>query len=82
MQVFAMVLGRGLRLTLLGTVLGLAGSLALSRLLAGLLHGVSPADPGTLAAVTALLVGVGLLACLVPARRAARVDPLVALRAD
>ena len=58
----------------------LAGSLGLSRVLAGLLHGVSPTDPLTFAAVTLLLTAVAALACFLPARRAARVDPLVALR--
>jgi putative ABC transport system permease protein len=78
--VFAAVIGQGLRLSLLGAGLGLAGALGLARLLAGLLHDVSTTDPWTFAAVIALLVGVSALASFLPARRAAGVDPLVALR--
>jgi putative ABC transport system permease protein len=79
-EVFAMVVGQGLRLSGWGAALGLVGALGLSRVLAGLLHGVSPTDPLTFAAVTLLLTAVAALACFLPARRAARVDPLVALR--
>ncbi len=78
-EVFAMVVGQGLRLSGWGAALGLVGALGLSRVLAGLLHGVSPTDPLTFAAVTLLLTAVAALACFLPARRAARVDPLVAL---
>ena len=78
--VFATVIGQGLRLSLLGAGLGLAGALGLSRLLAGLSHDVSATDPWTFAAVISLLVGVSALASFLPARRAAGVDPLVALR--
>jgi putative ABC transport system permease protein len=79
-EVFSMVVGQGLRLSGLGAALGLVGALGLSRVLAGLLHGVSPTDPLTFAAVTLLLTAVAALASFLPARRAARVDPLVALR--
>jgi putative ABC transport system permease protein len=79
-EVLAMVMGQGLRLSLLGAALGLAGALALSRVLVRLLHGVSPTDPWTFAAVAGLLMAVSALASFLPARRAARVDPLVALR--
>jgi putative ABC transport system permease protein len=75
-----MVLRQGLRLTLIGVVLGVAGALALTRVLTSLLYGVSPTDPLTLAFVSLLLVGIALLASYIPARRAARIDPMVALR--
>lgn len=79
-QIMAMVLRQGLGLALSGTALGLAGALIASRLIAGLLYGVRPTDPLTFIGVTAVLVAVALAACYVPARRAMRVDPLVALR--
>jgi ABC-type antimicrobial peptide transport system permease subunit len=77
-----MVVLEGVRMTAVGLVLGLAGALALSRLLASLLYGVGPRDPVTYAAVAALLAAVTLLACWLPARRASRVDPLAAIRAE
>jgi ABC-type antimicrobial peptide transport system permease subunit len=67
-------------LTALGLALGLAGSLAASRLIATLLFGVKPTDPLTFAAVAAIMASVALAACYIPARRATRVDPLTALR--
>ena len=76
----ALVIRRGMMLTLAGLVFGLAGSLALTRLLSSLLFGISPRDPVTLLAVVAILAGVALLACYIPARRAASIDPTVALR--
>ena len=75
-----MVLRQGLRLTLIGVVLGVAGALALTRVLTSLLYGISPTDPLTVAFVSLLLVGIALLASYLPARRAARIDPMVALR--
>jgi ABC-type antimicrobial peptide transport system permease subunit len=75
-----MLLGQGMGLALVGIALGVLGSLALSRLLANMLFGVSPRDLATFAAVPGLLVAVTLLACYVPARRATRVDPIEALR--
>ena len=75
-----MVLRQGLRMAVAGTALGLAGALIVSRLMAGLLYGVSPADPATFAGVAVLLVVIALLACYIPARRAMRVDPMIALR--
>jgi len=75
-----MVLGRGLKLTLIGITLGVVGAFGLTRLLSNLLFGVSATDPLTFAAVAALLVIVALLASYLPARRATKIDPLVALR--
>jgi putative ABC transport system permease protein len=81
-QAVTLVLGRGIRMTVAATVLGLAGALAATRLLKGQLFGVAPGDPTTFAVAPAVLVLVALLACWLPARRAARVDPVVALRAE
>jgi putative ABC transport system permease protein len=77
-----MVLRQALVLASAGVVVGLAGSLALSRAIAGLLFELSPTDPGTLAGVAVLLTAVALLASYLPARRATRVDPLTALRSE
>ena len=79
-DVLRMVLGRGLRLVALGLALGLAGALGLTRFIASQLYGVRAMDPVTFASVSALLALVALVACWLPARRAARVDPLIALR--
>src|SRR5208282_4166786 len=79
-DVLRLVIGQGLRLTLLGVVLGWLGVLGVSRLLSGLLYGIAGDDPVTFAGVAAVFVAVALAACYVPARRAMRVDPLVALR--
>jgi putative ABC transport system permease protein len=81
-QILAMVLGQGLAVTGLGVAVGLAAALALTRVLASLLYGVSATDAASLAAVAALLVSVALAASYVPARRATRVDPMTALRSD
>jgi ABC-type antimicrobial peptide transport system permease subunit len=75
-----MVLRKGLRLIGVGSVLGLLACIALTRLVASQFWGVSPHDPLTFVGVMLVLAVVGTLACLVPARRATRVDPLVALR--
>jgi putative ABC transport system permease protein len=79
-RVLRLVLARGLRLAGAGTVIGVLAALMLTPLLNSLLFGVSATDPLTFAAVAGLLLGVALLACYVPARRAMRVDPMVALR--
>jgi putative ABC transport system permease protein len=80
--VLRMIIGEGLALTLLGIVIGLALALALTRALASYLYGISAADPFTYLATTLLLIVVALLACYFPARRAAGVDPMTALRHD
>jgi predicted permease len=79
-EVLTMVVGRGLKLALIGVAVGTAGALALTRFLASLLYGVKPTDPVTFIAVSLILVGVAFAACYVPARRAATIDPMVALR--
>ena len=81
-DVLKLVIGQGLVLTLIGVGLGSLSALGLMRLMRTLLFGVTPADPLTFGAVALLLVSVALLACWLPARRAAKVDPLVALRCD
>jgi putative ABC transport system permease protein len=79
-DILRMVVGQGAQLALIGVLLGLTGGLALARFLTSLLFGISANDPGTFAGVAALLLAVALVACWVPARRAARIDPMVALR--
>ena len=79
-DIFTLLLGQGVRLALAGVAIGIAGALWLSRLLESLLFGVAPRDPFSLAAAAAVLMAVALLASAVPARRATRVDPIVALR--
>ncbi|HWQ33603.1 MAG TPA: FtsX-like permease family protein, partial [Blastocatellia bacterium] len=75
-----LIIGQGLRMALSGVALGLAASFALTRLMAGLLFGVSATDPLTFTVIAVLLVLVALAACWIPARRATRVDPIIALR--
>jgi ABC-type antimicrobial peptide transport system permease subunit len=75
-----LVMGRSLRLVAAGTACGLVASLAVTRLMSGLLYDVSPLDPVVFVGVSLLLAGAGLVASLVPARRATRVDPIEALR--
>jgi predicted permease len=81
-QVLGMVLRQGLTLTVAGSAIGLAAAMALSRITASLLYGVSPTDALTFAAVPATLLTIAAVACLVPARRAARLDPIRALRCE
>ena len=80
--VLRLVIAQGIRLTLTGVAVGLVAALAAARLLQRLLFGVGPHDPATLLGVPVLLVGVAVVACYLPARRAASVDPSIALRAD
>jgi putative ABC transport system permease protein len=77
-----LVLVNGMKLTAIGLAIGLIGAFAVTRLLATLLFGVSARDPLTLAGAAAVLTAVAFLACLIPARRAAKLDPLLALRCE
>jgi len=79
-HILQIVLGQGLRLALRGAVVGLLGAMIVARLMAGLLYGVKPMDPLTFAGVVFFFLGVALLACYLPARRAMRIDPMIALR--
>lgn len=81
-DVLQMVLRGGMRLALTGLAIGLAGGVALSRLMRGILYGVTGADPLSYASATVVLVAAALLASFFPARRATRVDPMVALRVE
>jgi putative ABC transport system permease protein len=78
--ILLMVLRKGMLLTLIGTVLGIAGAFVLTRWMASMLFGVSASDPATYVIVVVVALGAALLACSLPAHRATRVDPLVALR--
>ena len=81
-DVLALIVREGVLLTGAGLAFGLIAALALTRLMAGLLFGVSPTDPITFAAIALLLAGIAILASYLPARRATRVDPVVALRCE
>ena len=79
-DVLKMILGQGLRTIFIGVAIGFAGALVLTRAVESLLFGVTATDPLTFCSVTVLLVGTALLACYIPARRATKIDPMVALR--
>jgi len=81
-DILALVLGKGMTLALGGVGLGALGSLALARLVSGLLYGVTAADPITFVAAAVLLTALAVVACYLPARRAARVDPMIAMRCE
>jgi predicted permease len=81
-DVLRLIIGQGMKYVALGVGLGLAGALALTRLIAHLLFSVSATDPLTFIAISALLIGIALIACLIPARRATKVDPIIALRCE
>jgi putative ABC transport system permease protein len=80
--ILKLVIGQGMKLVACGVALGLAASFSLTRLMSNMLFGVSAVDPMTFGAITLLLMFVALLACWIPARRAAKVDPIVALRCE
>ena len=79
-DILRMALGEGMRIVVIGLALGIAGAAMMTRIFQSMLFGVGPADPITFISVSTILAGVALLACYIPARRATRVDPLVALR--
>jgi putative ABC transport system permease protein len=79
-DVLKMVLGQGMLLAVIGVAIGIVGAFMLTRVMEGLLFGVSATDPVTYVIVSLLLTGVALLACYIPARKATKVDPMVALR--
>lgn len=81
-DILQLVVSQGLRLAVAGIIVGMAGALAMARVVASLLFGIRPTDPITFGAVAILLFGVALLACYIPARRAAKADPMVALRCE
>jgi ABC-type antimicrobial peptide transport system permease subunit len=81
-QVLRMILGESFRLVLVGVLLGVGGAIAAGPMLASMLYGVPPTDVVTIGASALALVGVALAAALLPARRAAKIDPMVALRAE
>ena len=81
-DVLSLVIWKGMHLALIGTAIGLVGCLAATRLVSSLLYGVTPTDPWTIASASLLLVVVTILASWLPARRAAKVDPIIAIRCE
>ena len=81
-DVLRLIIGNGAKMALIGVAIGVGAALGLTRLMSNQLFGVSPHDPLTFAAVALLLILVAIAACYIPARRAMRVDPMVALRHD
>ncbi|HEX5438807.1 MAG TPA: FtsX-like permease family protein, partial [Gemmatimonadaceae bacterium] len=81
-NVLRLVVMQGMRAALIGVALGVLGAIVATRLLSSMLYGIEPRDPLTFLGVTALLLGVALLASYLPARRATTVDPIIALRAE
>jgi putative ABC transport system permease protein len=81
-RMFAEIVGNGLTLAVVGTIVGMLGAAVMARLMAGVLFGIRPLDPATFAAVPIVLVIVAALACSIPARRALRIEPFLALRSD
>jgi putative ABC transport system permease protein len=79
-DVLKLIIGNGMALALIGVALGLGGAFAVTRVMAGLLFGVTTTDAATFVTVSVGLIAIALLACYLPARRATKVDPLVALR--
>ena len=81
-DVIKLIVKQGMGLTLIGAMLGVMLAVAVTRLLASLLYGVTPTDPTTFAGVVLFVIGVAVLACYLPARRATKVDPMMALRCE
>jgi putative ABC transport system permease protein len=79
-HILRLLVGQGMKLTLIGVTIGLVGAIVITRLMRGLLFGVAPTDVMTFGIAAIVLIVVALLACFIPARRATKVDPLVALR--
>jgi putative ABC transport system permease protein len=79
-DIFKLVVGHGIMLTAIGLMIGLAGAFAMTRAMSQILYGVTATDPLTFIGISLLLAGIALVACYIPARKATKVDPMVALR--